>query len=153
MGKRGTTLWPSADYSSNQNSSRKGRLSLQPSLYYRVIWACMCQRRSKPATMIGTEEETAKKANTHVLYFQTTDTSYLPFSRQRVRTNNELLFLHRGVKTRNMGYERNLNSKMMPRWEPWERRKSFSFEWTGIRGMVSLVKRIPNEKTFPLGKR
>ena len=80
--------------------------------------------------MTGTVEETAKKGQP-VVNFQTTETSQLqfihhrvktynelPFSRQMVKTHNELSLLRRGVKTRNLGNERNPNSKIMPRREP-----------------------------------
>ena len=97
--------------------------------------------------------------------FLTTDTSYLqffhhrlkthrelPFSGQRVNTHNGLLFLCLRVKTCNLVYERNPNSKAILRKEPREKRKT-SFEWTSLRGMVRLVKQIPKERTCPRGKR
>ena len=123
--------------------------------------------------MIGTEKETAKKGQ-HVVDFQTTEIGYLPFIHHRGKTHKELLFSRQQVRThnvfpfipqrhirsclcslknqqRNLGYERNQNSKMMPRRE---RREKKLILWmnSALRGMVSLVKRIPKEKTCPREK-
>ena len=117
----------------------RGRLSLFTPLYhYKVIWAwenltlyhpCTRRRRSKSATMIGTEEETAKKkAHTWWIFkLRRLVSCHLVVEGWRL---NELPFLRRREKTRNLEYERNPNSKIMPRREPWVKRKSFSFEWS-----------------------
>ena len=87
-GRKELRLWPSADDSSKQelqnSGSGRGHLSFTPLYHYKVIWAwenlnpyypCRCQQRSKPSTMIGTEEGTEKKKSQHVVNFQTAETS------------------------------------------------------------------------------
>ena len=66
MGKEGTTHWPSADYSSNQNSGSGKAVSLQPSLLaqgdmgmrkpHSLLAMYSSAERDRPATMIGAEE-------------------------------------------------------------------------------------------------
>ena len=102
--------------------------------------------------------------NQHVVNFQTTENKLVAIHSSPVKTHEELpcsrkakahkqLPFVRWKWRHNLGYGRNPNSKIMPRGELWEKRKNLSFEWTSLRGMVSLVKRIHKGKTCSRGKR
>ena len=91
-------------------------------------------------------------------------TSLLPFIHHRVKTHNvfplipQRMKLHKELhlfvenQEHNLGYERNPNSKIMPRRERREKKKLILWMNSALHGMASLVKRIPKEKTCPRGK-
>ena len=101
----------------------------------------------------------------HVVYFQTMETKQLLFIRQRVKTHNELPFIRRRgkihkqlrlVRWKTKNFIWDTEETQIPNAAQWtlkEKKKLFLWMKLGLRGMVSLVKRIPKEKTCPRGKR
>ena len=138
MGKGAATPWLSSYYSSKQNNGKKGPLSPTLSIITRwhehgrtshsISYICVGGEADLQPWLVP-RKNPPKKANTWWI-FKLWKLVSCHFIRQGVNTHNELPFLRRKVKTRNLGYERNPNSKITQRRESWEKRKSFSFERT-----------------------
>ena len=143
MGKGVATCWPSADYNSNQNGGGGRAVSLQPSLLVQgdmgmrkphFLFAVYASaERCRPATMVGTEGKQPKSQ--HVVIFQITETKQLPFLRRIIWDMEETQIL-KSCRVEN----------------PEGKEKTPLNEFK-LRGMVSLVKRIPKEKICLRGKR
>ena len=87
--------------------------------------------------------------NQHVVNFQTTETSLLPFIHQMVKTHNEWPFYSsKDEDTRSCLLFVEKEDKI---WDTKE--KASPLNEPSLRGIVSLVKRIHKEKTCPRGKR
>ena len=158
----------SADNSSKQNNGSRERPSLlHPSLSLQAEIG-MGGPHSLLAMYVSAEKQTLD----HIWYqgwarhkkhvnFQTTEISQLPFIHHRVRHIVSCRLVITGWRRiRNwlclwknqehtLRYERNPNSKIMP---CREKKKLIIWMNSALRGMVSLVKRIPKQKTCPRGK-
>ena len=92
----------------NRIGSWRGRLSVPPSLSLQGDMG-MGKPHSILAMYVSAEKQIGdhdwyqrrNRQDQHVVNFKTSEISYLPCSRQRMRTHNESPFIHHAVKTHN----------------------------------------------------